>query len=188
MQISIVGRHVEITDAIEDYIGKRLQKLKKYFPMLMDVHIILFTQKYLQGADITIQANNITIHGEEKSKDLYASIDMVIDKLDAQLKKHKDRVVRHHQKTKRPGKEVDLNLNISVYEKDIFESFSQDKKELPSVHSKRITLKPMFLEEAIMQLDLISDDFLIFLDEETEKIKVVYRQQSGDYRLIEPEY
>lgn len=187
MQVSIVGRHVEITDAIQDYVQKRLQKLKKYFPMVMDAHIILYTQKFLQGADITIQASGLTLHGEEKSKDLYASIDMVINKLDVQLKKHHDRIVRHHQKKKRPDKAA-LGLNISVFERDSFESLEEPGSDIPVIHSNRITIKPMHVEEAMLQMDLVNEDFLIFMDESTEKMKVLYRRKDGDYGLIEPEY
>ncbi|MDX9754001.1 MAG: ribosome-associated translation inhibitor RaiA [bacterium] len=187
MQVSIVGRHVEITDAIQDYLQKRLQKLKKYFPMVMDVHVILYTQKFLQGADITIQASGLTLHGEEKSKDLYASIDMVIDKLDTQLKKHHDRIVRHHQKKKRPDKEA-LGLNISVFDRNSFELLEEPGTELPVIHTNRLTIKPMHVEEAMMQMDLVNEDFLIFMDISTNKIKVLYRRKDGDYGLVEPEY
>ena len=188
MQVTIVGRHVEITDAIKEYVEKRLQKLKKYFPMVMDVHVILYTQKYYQVVDVTIQASGLTVHGEEKSKDLYASIDMVIDKLDSQLKKHKERLVRHHQKKKRPGKDVDLPLNISVFEKDVFETLEEPGSVLPLIHSNRMIIKPMHIQEAVMQMDFVSEDFLVFMDENSEKIKILYRRKDGDYGLIEPEY
>ncbi|MBD3267708.1 ribosome-associated translation inhibitor RaiA [bacterium] len=188
MEVSIVGRHVEITDAIEEYVHKQLKKLKKYFPMLMDMHVILYTQKYFHVADITIQASGLTVHGEEKTKDLYASIDSVVNKLDTQLKKHKDRLVRHHQKPKHPGKAMDLDLNISVYEKDLFEKPDEARQDFPAIHTNRITIKPMPVEEAAMQMDLVNQDFLVFLDAESEKIKVIYRRKDGDYGLVEPEY
>jgi putative sigma-54 modulation protein len=188
MQVEIVGRHVEVTEAIEDHIKKRLQKIKKYFPQKMDVHVILFTQRFLQCADITIQTSGLTIHGEEKSKDLYASIDAVISKLEKQIKKHKDRLVRHHQKPKENEKDKNLNLNISVYERDLFETFEERDDLLPTIHTNKVTVKPMQIEEAVLQMDLNNQDFMVFLEDPSQKIKVLYRRNDGDYGLIEPEY
>ncbi len=183
MKFSIVGRNVEITGAIQDYIEKRLTKLKKYFQRVVDVHVVLFTQKYNQGVEITINASGIAIHGQEITEDLYASVDKVIDKLDAQLRKHKERIKEHHKKEPRPDK--DLNLNISIYEPEEVEEMNPVPKVL---HTNRFAIKPMSVDEAVMQMDLINHEFLVFKNSLSEKVNVLYRRNDGNYGLIEPDY
>ncbi len=183
MQISIVGRHIDITDAIRDYVEKKLQKLKKYFPYLVDVRVVFYTQKINQVVEITIQANRFTIHGEEKSQDLYASVDLVIEKLDAQLKKHKERIHRKHQKKQKH--EEELNMSISVFERDDIE---ENNPEPEIIHTRRLAIKPMSIDEAAMQMDLINQEFLVFRNAISNGINVLYRRDDGNYGLIEPEY
>ncbi len=189
MQLSIVGRHIEITAAIKEYVEKRLQKLKKYFPYVVDVHVVLYTQKINQVAEVTILANRYTIHGEERSQDLYASIDMVIEKLDAQLKKYKERLVQKHQRQQR--KEKELNLNISVYEREELERSDIDLEENHAepqiVHTQRMAIKPMSVDEAVMQMDLIDQDFLVFLNSSSEGMNILFRRKDGQYGLIVPD-
>ncbi len=182
MELSIVGRNVEITDTLRDYIEKRLKKLKKYFPRLIDVHVVLFTQKINQGVEVTVQANGITIHGEEKSEDMYASIDKVVDKLDAQLRKHKERLVDHHHKKSDPNSF--LNLNVSFFDKSDIE----EQNPAPRVtHTRKFSLKPMSVDEAVMQMDLIDQEFLVFRNSQENRINVLYRLKDGNYGLVEPE-
>jgi putative sigma-54 modulation protein len=182
VQISIDGRHIEVTDAIREYIEKKLQKLKKFFPFLIDVHVVLYTQKLQQTVEITIKANRFTVHGEERSNDLYASVDKVISKLDSQIQKYKGRIVHNHQKQPRPDK--DLNLNISVYDRETVETEDQ---EVNVIHSKRLAIKPMSIDEAVMQMDLIDQNFLVYRNDKSKSINVIYRRNDGHYGLIEPE-
>jgi len=182
VQLSIVGRRVEVTDAIREYLEKRLMKLKKYFPRMIDVHVILYTQKINQVAEVTVKANGLVIHGEEKSEDLYASIDKVVDKLDAQLRKHKERLVDHQSKKSKDDR--GLNLNISVFEKDDIEGMRPSPQV---IHTKKFTIKPMSVDEAAMQMDLISQEFLVFKNSANERLNVIYRLKDGNYGLIEPD-
>jgi len=183
VQISIVGRHIDITDAIRDYVEKKLQKLKKYFPYLVDVHVVFYTQKIHQVVEVTIQASRFTIHGEEKSQDLYASVDLVIEKLDAQLKKHKERIKRKHQRKQKIDEE--LNMNISFYDREEIEDMNPEPE---IIHTKRLAIKPMSIDEAAMQMDLINQEFLVFRNAKSNGINVLYRRVDGNYGLIEPEY
>lgn len=182
VQMSIVGRNINITDAIKDYAEKRLLKLKKYFPYVIDTHVVLYTQKLNQVAEVTILANRFTIHGEERSPDLYASIDLVIEKLDAQLKKYKERLVEKHERQIR--KEKELNLNISVFER---EDMEESRPEPEIIHTQRMAIKPMSVDEALMQMDLINQDFLVFINDNSQGVNVLYRRRDGHYGLIVPE-
>ncbi len=183
MHFTIDGRNVEITDAIQDYVEKRLMKLKKYFPRAVDVHVVLFTQKFNQGVEVTINASGLAIHGEEISEDLYASIDKVVDKLGVQLRKHKEKLKEHHKKEPRPDK--DLNLNVSIYEPEMVEEPNPVPKVL---HTQRFALKPMSVDEAAMQMDLINQEFLVFRNSQSNTVNVLYRRKDGNYGLIEPEF
>lgn len=184
VQLSIVGRNIDITDAIKDYVEKRLQKLKKYFPYVVDVHVVLYTQKINQVCEVTILANRFTIHGEERSGDLYASIDLVVDKLDSQLKRYKERLVDKHERQQRKEKEKELNLNISVYDRGDLEDLNPEPQV---IHTQRLAIKPMSVEEAVMQMDLINQDFLVFRNDASDGINVIYRRKDGHYGLIVPE-
>ena len=182
MQLIIDGRHIEITEAIREYVETKIRKLKKYFPYVIDVHVVLYTQKFMQVVEVTINANRFTIHGEESSSDLYASIDLVVDKLNAQLKRYKERLVDSHQRKPRPDK--DLNLNILVFEREDIE----EMKPSPQVIStQRMAIKPMSVDEAVMQMDLIDQNFLMFRNAESKNVNVIYRRKDGHYGLIEPE-
>lgn len=182
VQLSLVGRNIEISSPIQEYVEKRIQKLKKYFPYVIDVHVVLYTQKVEQVAEVTILANRYTIHGEERSPDMYASIDLVVDKLDAQLKKYKERLVEKHERQIR--KEKELNLNISVYER---EDIEESRPEPEIIHTQRMAIKPMSVDEAVMQMDLINQDFLVFINDASQGVNVLYRRKDGHYGLIVPE-
>jgi len=184
VQLSIVGRNIDITDAIKNYVEKRLQKLKKYFPYVIDVHVVLYTQKINQICEVTILANRFTIHGKEKSGDRSASIVLVVEKLDSQLKRYKERLVDKHERQQRKEKEKELNLNISVYERGDLEEL---KPEPQVIHTQHLAIKPMSVEEAVMQMDLINQDFLVFRNDSTEGINVLYRRKDGHYGLIVPD-
>lgn len=187
MQVSIVGRHVELTDELQDYAAKRLEKLKKYFPNgPVDVHVVFYTQKYMQFAEATIMGNGFTVHAEESSETLYSSIDLLVDKLDEQLRRHKERVVKRHQKQKEAQltREQFLNLNYSVF---YGEELEQAEGIPQVIHTKRLAIKPMSVDEALLQMDLVGQDFLVFRNGESQKINVLYRRKDGNYGLIEPE-
>ncbi len=180
MQLSITGRRVEITDAIRDYVEKRMKKLEKYVPHVGDAHVVLYTQKYQQFAEVTLKANGVVIHGEEGTEDMYASIDKVVDKLDAQLRKHKERLIKHQQKQK--SDEKHLNLNYSIFNRGDIEEMQEEPQV---IHTKSFTLKPMSVDEAVMQMDLMNQDFLIFRNSKDDTINVLYRMKDGNYGVIE---
>ncbi len=184
VQISIDGRRIEITPAIQEYLEQKLQKLKKYFPHVIDIHVVLFTQKYNQVVEITIKANRFTVHGIEKTNDLYASIDKVIEKLDKQLRKHKERLTKVHKRKSRKEKEREFNLNISVFDREEIEEIHPS----PTViHTRQFPAKPMTVDEAALQMDLNGHEFLVYRDFQSNQINVIYRRSDGHYGLIVPE-
>lgn len=179
LTFNIRGENIEVTQAIRDYVQKRISKLEKYFEQSVDstAHVNL---KVYQNKDskveVTIPLPYLTLRAEETSPDLYASIDLVTDKLERQIRKYKTKVNR---KSREKGFK---NLEFTPEATD-----NDDDKnaKLEVVRTKRVSLKPMDNEEAILQMDMLGHDFFIYEDAETDAVNIVYRRNDGRYGLIE---
>lgn len=179
LTFNIRGENIEVTQAIRDYVQKRISKLEKYFEQSVDstAHVNL---KVYQNKDskveVTIPLPYLTLRAEETSPDLYASIDLVTDKLERQIRKYKTKINR---KAREKGfKNVEFTPEAAEAPKD-------DESKLEVVRTKRVSLKPMDNEEAILQMDMLGHDFFIYEDAETEGVNIVYRRNDGRYGLIE---
>ncbi|MEW6607245.1 MAG: ribosome-associated translation inhibitor RaiA [bacterium] len=167
MNLSITARHIEIDEAIKDYLRKRLNKLKKYFNKKeVNIHVVLMAEKTRRGIEVVIDFNGNTLTGHQTSPDIYTSIDQVVDKLERQLKKCKEKV----QKKARV-----CSKTITV-----------TPQKMQKISRKKLTSKPMTLKEAIIELEQASLEFFVFTDVETGLINVLYRTKNGTYGLIEP--
>jgi putative sigma-54 modulation protein len=179
MQLTVTGRHFEITDALRQYIESKLSKLDRYLDGITEIHVVLSVEKHRHIAEINLQVNGSPIRSLEETHDMYLSVDTVIDKVEIQLKRHRKRGTA--RKSRFVTKEVGL-----VAEKDMVgETVNKQPKV---VRSKRFAIKPMSVDEAAMQIGLSNDDFLAFLNSETEQMNVMYRRRDGNYGLIEPEF
>jgi putative sigma-54 modulation protein len=175
MNISVRGKHMEVTDALKEYVLKRVGKLAKYSDEFMDVKVTLLVEEGRHRVEVTAPIHGIILRGEEESSDMYASIDMVIEKLERQIDKYRTRinkrmrskVLKDHE-TEHPAKMMD-----------------DDNEQI--VRNKRFATKPMSVEEAIMQMNLIGHNFFAFTNMDSQQINVVYRRRNGDYGLLEPE-
>ncbi|MDX8390967.1 MAG: ribosome-associated translation inhibitor RaiA [Mariprofundaceae bacterium] len=186
MQISITGRHVELTDPIKAYTNEKLQHLKHSFDQVVDVHVVLSVEKFRQRCEVTIQANHLTIHGSHETEDMYASIDGVVDKLNRQLKRYRAKM-RKHQNTS-----VKNNSDITVSHKVLETTEHEDEipvDQLPAVlEMEAMSIKPMSIDEAVMQLELSEKrPLLVFTNEETDNMNVLYRRADGKLGWITPE-
>ncbi|GAX00928.1 ribosome hibernation-promoting factor, HPF/YfiA family [Secundilactobacillus silagei] len=180
LTFNIRGENIEVTQAIRDYVQKRISKLEKYFEQSVDstAHVNL---KVYQNKDskveVTIPLPYLTLRAEETSPDLYASIDLVTDKLERQIRKYKTKVNR---KSREKGFK---NLEFTPEAAD--NEDTDDSKKLEVVRTKRLSLKPMDNEEAILQMDMLGHDFFIYEDADTDAVNIVYRRNDGRYGLIE---
>lgn len=176
MKISIRGKNVEITEAIETKVSEQLSKLDKYFIVSDDVEakVLARTYPYGQKIEVTIPTEYVLLRAEVVDDDLYNAVDKVIDKLEGQIRKYKT-------KLSRKSKDKKLAFNIASIEP------LDDEEEDTIVKTKSISPRPMDLEEAIMQMELIGHSFFVYRDTETDLISVVYRRDDGDYGLIETE-
>ena len=176
MKITLRGKNIEITDAIEEKVGEKLSKLDKYFIVSENVEakVLVRTYPYGQKIEVTIPTEYVLLRAEVVDQDLYNAIDLVIDKLEGQIRKYKTRL-------NRKSKDNKLAFNLASIEP------LDDEEEDVLVKTKTITPKPMDMEEAIMQMELIGHSFFVYRDTETDAISIVYRRNDGNYGLIETE-
>ncbi len=176
MQINIRGRNMEITPALQEYTEKRLGRLKKLLSPEAEVQATLSVVKDDHIVDVIISIGGFLLKGEEATQDMYASIDLVVDKLERQMHKYKTKINR---KLRQKGfKELS--------EKYATTAASKDEEEPRVVKMKRFVMKPMSLEEAVLQLNLLGHDFFVFTNADSEEINVLYKRKDGNYGLIEP--
>ena len=175
MKITLRGKNIEITEAIEEKVSEKLSKLDKYFIVSENVEakVLVRTYPYGQKIEVTIPTEYVLLRAEVVDQDLYNAIDLVIDKLEGQIRKYKTRL-------NRKSKDNKLAFNLASIE-------PLEEEEDVLVKTKTITPKPMDMEEAIMQMELIGHSFFIYRDTETDAISIVYRRNDGDYGLIETE-
>lgn len=176
MKINVRGKNVEITEAIETKVGEKLSKLDKYFIVSDNVEakVLVRVYPYGQKIEVTIPTEYVLLRAEVIDDDLYNAIDLVIDKLEGQIRKYKTRLSRKSKDNK-------LALNLASVEA------LEEEEEDVLVKVKTITPKPMDMEEAVMQMELIGHSFFVYRDTESDAISVVYRREDGDFGLIETE-
>lgn len=176
MKFEIRGKNIELTDALKDYVEKRLSKLEKFIEDVR-VQVTLTVEGDRHRVEVTIPLNGVILRGEVESEDMYSSIDLVVEKLEKQIDKHKTKLYKRYR-------------HIS-FTKSFAQDVAQNKEEpLPFkiVRTKRYALKPMDVEEAVMQMNLLGHNFFVFYNPEAKDVNVVYRRNDGNYGLIEPEF
>ncbi|GEL13787.1 30S ribosomal interface protein S30EA [Lapidilactobacillus concavus DSM 17758] len=187
LSFNVRGENIEVTDAIRSYVEKRISKLNKYFEEPQDsiahVNLKVYPADKTAKVEVTIPLPYLVLRAEETSPDMYASVDLVTDKLERQIRKYKTKINR---KSREKGiKDFELtgpaNGAVDVPEPEE----EQPKDELEVVRTKRVSLKPMDSEEAILQMDMLGHNFFIFEDAETNGTSIVYRRRDGRYGLIE---
>ncbi|AJF06992.1 ribosome hibernation-promoting factor, HPF/YfiA family [Geoalkalibacter subterraneus] len=180
MQIAVTFRHMETSDPLRDYAEEKLERVKKYIEEPIDAQVVMSVEKKIRHrAEVSLVAKGVTIKGSEETNDMYAAIDAVVDKIERQLKRYKEKLKNHKPSS---GRERQIRKSIFAAE-----SFEESGKEPVIVRSHSFPVKPMSVEEAVMQMDLMHKDFLVFTDDESEDINVVYRRKDGNYGLIIPQ-
>lgn len=180
MQIVIKGKNVEISPALRSYAEKRIGKLDHYFDHPdLTAQVTLRVERELHVVEVTLPVSGLIMRGEERTGDMYASLDGVVDKLERQIKKYKTRINRKLRNEGAPRPQ-EAKPQVSV-EPDHGEPMGQ------VIRTKRFPIKPMSIEEAIMQMDLLGHDFFVFRNAINEEVNVVYRRADGNYGLIEPD-
>jgi putative sigma-54 modulation protein len=171
MRIITRGKNIEVTDALKAHVEKRIGKIAKYFDEDFEAQVTLSVVKGSHVVDATLLLKGgMLVRGEVNSPDMYASIDLVTEKLERQIRKYKTRINR---KARQLGANGDEGKSY------------EDERSI--VKTKRFPIKPMQPDEAVLQMNLLEHDFFIFVNAETNKANVVYRRKDGNYGLIEPQ-
>jgi len=173
MEITVRGKGIQITNALKEYVDKRIGRLDKFFEEDTAAQVTMTVEKDRHKVEVTIPVNGYIIRGEEETNDMYASVDLVIDKLDKQIDKYKTKLAKKIR-------------NGSL--KDFTGKADMTPDEPKIVRTKSFSIKPMSPEEAILQMNLLGHSFFVFSNAETEQVNVIYRRKDGNYGLIEPEY
>ncbi len=176
MRITITGRNIELTPGIKEAVEDKLSKLEKYFKPDTDVNVTLSVEKERQKIEVTIPTKGHTIRAEEVSNDMYVSIDLVEETLERQLIKYRTKII---------SKKMNAAANFKA--EYLEEQIEEDEEEIKIVRSKRYDLKPMYPEDACIQMELLGHDFFVFVNAETDEVNVVYKRKANTYGIIEPE-
>ena len=180
--VKIQGRHVAITPAISEYVTRKIESLHLDYPKIIEAHVILEVEKYRHSAEVVLVcSNHINIEACEETNDMYAAIDAVADKVARQMRKYKTRLMKKH----RPRKDIVQHLEELVLHPEPTEE-DGDHHEHEVVRTERYPVKPMFVDEAVLQLEMSHRQFLVFLNARSSRVNVLYRRKSGDFGLIEP--
>lgn len=180
MQVNITFRNMFATDALRNHVTDKLTKVvDKYLDKVTEAHVTLSLERYLHHADINLHAGHFHVRGKEKCEDMYASIDMAVDKIERQLKKYKERLRSHRPAHIHAGGPVRVRY-------EILEAKGIEGVQPDVIRTNEFLAKPMSVEEALMQMDLMNNDFLVFTRPDTPAdVSVVYRRKDGNFGLIQ---
>jgi len=182
MNIIVKGKNLEITPALRTYAEKKVSKLERFFNgdrLEMTAEVMMIIERESGIVEITLEVDGLLLRGEDQSQDMYGSIDGAIEKIERQIRKYKTKIHRKFQDAPR----------ISELQPGEDDAGAPEEKNIPRVvKTKRFAIKPMSVEEAVMQMDLLGHDFYVFTNAYTEEVNVLYRRRDGDFGLIEPEY
>ena len=175
MRITITGRNIELTEGLKAAVEDKLSKLEKYFTPDTDVNVTLSVEKERQKIEVTIPVKGNIIRSEQVSNDMYVSIDLVEEVIERQLKKYKKKIISKQQ-------------NVESFKKEFIEKETDVDDEIKIIRTKKFDMKPMYPEDACVQMELLGHDFFVFCNAETENVCVVYKRKGNTYGLIEPEF
>ncbi|SEN13377.1 putative sigma-54 modulation protein [Stigmatella aurantiaca] len=211
MQMNITFRQFGTSDSLKEYAREKVDRVNRLLDRAGEAHVVLSLERHLHHADITIHSGSWVLRGREKSEDMYASIDLAMDKIERQLRRYKDKLKTHHGKERvhhRQGLVDQLARGVRHAVFDMPEDqdaapaapveakapaapapsaeASQDESTHRVLRTTHLTVKPMRVDEAVMQMNLMNNDFYVFHNVETDSMCVLYRRKDGQYGLIEP--
>ena len=177
MKFIIIGKNIDVTPGLREAVESKLGKLGRYFTPNTEIHVTLSVQKGHQKIEVTIPVKGGLVRSEQESSDMYVSIDLVEEVIERQLRKYKNKLVAREQEGGNFKQEFcDAEDNI------------EDDGEIKIVRTKKFGFKPMYPEDACVQMELLGHDFYVFCNAESDEVNVVYRRKNGTFGLIEPEF
>jgi len=184
LQFNIRGENIEVTPAIRDHIEKKVEKIERYFTDGANATAMVNLKSYNHSqtkVEVTIPMKNLTLRAEERHDDMYAAIDLIVSKLERQIRKYKTKVNRKFRE--RDG----IGLAFAAAENDTRaqNEIEEEEEDLTIVRTKQFDLKPMDEEEAVLQMNMLGHNFFVFTDAESNETNIVYKRKDGSYGLIE---
>ena len=175
MKFIISGKNIDVTDGLKTAIQEKLGKLERYFTPDTEVHVTLSVEKERQKIEVTIPGKGNIIRSEQVSSDMYVSIDLVEEVIERQLRKYKTKIINKQQEA-------------GNFQKTFIEDDFMEDEEVKIIRTKRFGIKPMYPEDACVQMELLGHNFFVFRNAETDEVNVVYKRKGNTYGLIEPEF
>jgi len=176
MQVAVTFRHMDSTEALKEYANEKVSKAAKYLSRATQAHVILCVEKLQHRAEVLIDAGGIHVRGESHSDNMYKSIDEAVDKIVKQITRYKDKIHNH-----KPRSAPEIPVSHQVF--SLPNAAEQNHHTV--VEQKQIMAKPMSVDDAVMQMDLIGNDFFIFQNIDSKLVNVLYRREGGEFGLIE---
>ena len=174
MKFIIIGRNIDITEGLKSAVQEKLGKLERYFTPETEIHVTLSVEKDRQKIEVTIPVKGNIIRSEQVSSDMYVSIDLVEEVIERQLRKYKTKIVNQQQAG-------------GNFQKELVEDEFLEDEEVNIIRTKKFGIKPMYPEDACVQMELLGHNFYVFRNAETDEVNVVYKRKGNTYGLIEPE-
>ena len=191
MQLEITGRHVEITPALREFAEEKLHKLERLLDEPLEIHVVLSIEKHRHMAEIQVKCRSAVFAGAEETADLYASIGEVVDKLEAQARRHKEKLRTRRVKRGPRSPEAAAEMEAEAAPRAPHVE-PEGPPEIEArgflVRGRGYRVKPLSPEDAVLELESTNEDVLVFRDAETDRVNVVYRRKDGNFALVEPEF
>lgn len=186
MKLIIQSKNVNLNQNIKEYTEKKFYNLKKYFDHIIEIDTIFSLERSKSPEeshyiDVTLWANGITMHAEERAESFNACVDLALEKLEKQVKKYKEKLKAKKRKLIKKEERLAIDNVISI-------NTELEEETTPKIiRSRRFSIKPMFVDEAALQLSILNQDFLVFTNADTDKINVIYKRRDGNFGLISPD-
>ncbi len=178
MQTSVTFKNLEPSDHLKAYVSDKLNRFDRLLDNPAEANVVLTVEKFRHIAEINISGDRLVINGKEETNDMYSAIDMVLDKLEKQIKKGKQKIRERRTAAKNRLRDI-LSEEGAAPE-------AADEEVVQQIKIKKIDYKPMDIEEAVLQMELIEDNFLVFTNAQSERVNVLYRRRDGHFGLIQP--
>ena len=175
MKFIIIGKNIDVTPGLREAVESKLGKLGRYFTPNTEIHVTLSVQKGHQKIEVTIPVKGGLVRSEQESSDMYVSIDLVEEVIERQLRKYKNKI-------------VDKQQAAANFQKEYLDKDYEEDEEVKIIRTKKFGIKPMYPEDACVQMELLGHNFFVFYNAETEQVNVVYKRKGNTYGLIEPEF